>query len=121
MGLIKQKTNFISAKCPECGGALNLHTNLETAVCQKCGMQCIIENTPKRSNSKNNLETILNFVEHQQNIRKQEKQENATKANEQEIKREQFIKKYGLAYALFMFVLFALVIVMTILENIGLI
>ncbi len=82
MGLFGKKIKFTSAICPQCKGNLKVDSNLEMAYCQYCGAQCIVENAPKRKEKKSALETVLGFVEKQQEARKQEKAEAERKEEE---------------------------------------
>ena len=120
MNMFKRKISFISAICPECKGNLQLDSNLETAFCQYCGAQCIVENTPKRS-SKSKLETILSFIERQQSIRRCDKQTRQKKIEESEAKKAEHLKTYAWAYILLLICLFAFSIAMAILENLNVI
>ena len=87
MGIFKQ-VKFISAVCPECKGNLRLDPNLETAFCSKCGAQIIVRNA-KEKKKQGALEMVLNFVERQQTIRKQEKKDQLQKEEEERKKREE--------------------------------
>ena len=94
MGLFKKQVKFISAICPECKGHLELDGNLERAFCQYCGAQCIVENVQRKERKRTNLETVLDFVERQQNLRRQDKQEQQRRRAEEEKKSEEFRKKH---------------------------
>ncbi|MGN1052109.1 MAG: hypothetical protein ACI4SH_01805 [Candidatus Scatosoma sp.] len=87
MSIFKQ-VKFITAVCPECRGNLRLDPKMETAVCSKCGAQIIVRNA-KEKNKQGVLETVLDFVERQQTIRKQEQQEQRQKEEEDRKKREE--------------------------------
>ncbi len=121
MGLFTKQVKFVSAICPECKGHLELDANLETAFCQYCGAQCIVEDAPKREKKQSKLETVLDFVERQQALRRQDKREKQRRIDEEERKNNEFLKKYWWIYALIGFVFFAFIITMAILENQGLI
>lgn len=100
MNLFKKQVKFISAICPECKGHLELDANLETAFCQYCGAQCIVENAPKKQTKQTKLETVLDFVERQQALRRQDKQERQRRLDEEERKRTEHLKKFWWIYAL---------------------
>ena len=120
MGIFnRKKIQFISAICPECKGHLELDANLETAFCQYCGAQCIVENAPQKKPKENNLERVLGFVERQQAIRRQDRQERERRKREEEIKQKEELKKTWWIYLAVMVGLIALCIVMAILENKG--
>ena len=121
MGLFKKKINFVSAKCPECNGNLELDTEFKVAFCNRCGAQCIVENAPRVKEKTSKLSKVLDFMERQQSIRRQDKKERERKAEEKEKKRENIIKKYWWIYAVILASLFALVITMAILENQGIV
>ena len=121
MGLFRKQIKFVSAICPECNGHLELDSNLETAFCQYCGAQCIVENAPKRQKKQGKLETVLGFWERQQALRRQDKQEKQRRIEEQEREKKEHIKKYWWAYAIFMVVLFAFIMTMSILEGQGIV
>lgn len=121
MNLFSKKVKFISAICPECNGHLELDSNLETAFCQYCGAQCIVENAPKKARKQGNLEMILGFWERQQALRRQDKQEKQRRVAEDEEKKKAHIKKYWWVYALIGVAFFAFVVTMAILENQGII
>ncbi len=87
MGLFRKKINFVSAICPNCKGNLKLDTKLERAICQHCGAESIIENTPKQQKQQGRLELVLDFIERQQEVRRQDKKERQIK--KEELKKEQ--------------------------------
>ena len=129
MGLFK-KIKFISAVCPNCKGNLELDANLETAFCQYCGAQCIVENAPKKQRKQTKLEIVLDFVERQQSLRRKDKQdeqrkrEYAIEKRERERKAEEerqrkLLKKYWWVYTLIFVGVITLCIVMSILEKQG--
>lgn len=121
MGLFKKEVKFISATCPVCKGNLQLDANLETAFCQYCGAQCIIENAPKKEKKQSELEIVLDFYERQQFIRRQEKQEKQRKIEVEEKEQKEHLKKYGWIYILAAVGLFVLIFIMAILENQGIV
>ena len=100
MNLFKKQVKFVSAICPECKGHLELDANLETAFCQYCGAQCIVENAPKKQKKQTKLETLLDFVERQQALRRQDKQERQRKIDEEERKRTEHLNKFWWIYVL---------------------
>lgn len=100
MNLFKKQVKFISAICPECKGHLELDSNLETAFCQYCGAQCIVENAPKKQMKQGKLETVLDFFERQQALRRQDKQERQRRIDEEERKRIEHLKKFWWIYSL---------------------
>lgn len=93
MGIFEKKVKFISAVCPECNGHLELDSNLETAFCQYCGAQCIVANAPKKAKKQNKLETVLGFIERQQDLRRQDKREKQRRADEEKKKQQEHLKK----------------------------
>ena len=119
MSFFKKSIKFISAICPECKGHLELDSNLKTAFCQYCGAQCIVENAPKKENEGGKLETVLNFIERQQALRRQDKQELLRKTEKEEQKRNDHLKKYWWIYTLICIVFFAFILIMAALENQG--
>ena len=121
MGIFKKQVKFVSAICPECKGHLELDSKLETAFCQYCGAQCIVENAPKKQKKQSKLETVLDFIERQQDLRRQDKQERQRRIDEEERKRKDHLKKYWWAYVLIGVAFFAFILTMAILENQGII
>ena len=121
MSIFDKKVKFISAICPECKGHLELDSSLKTAFCQYCGAQCIVENAPKREKTESKLETVLNFVERQQLLRRQDKRADEQRAEEEERQRRALISKYAWVYILLTVALFAFAITMAILESQGVI
>lgn len=121
MNIFKKQIKFVSAICPECKGRLELDSNLKIAYCQYCGSQCIVENAPKPKKNESRLETVLNFVERQQSLQRQDKAEKERKKEQSEQKREQMMLKYWWAMALFVVLLLAFTVVMSILEAQGII
>ncbi len=117
MSIFKRKTKFIAAICPACQGNLRLDSNLEVAYCQYCGAQCIVENAPKMKKGK--LETVLGFVERQQEIHRKEKEEKRKFKEEERQKREEKMRKGWWLYVALMAGLFGLLIIMAILEKQG--
>ena len=117
MGIFKRRIKFVSAICPECKGNLELDGNLETAFCQHCGAQCIVENARKKTKRRNNLETVLDFIERQQSLRRQDKLEKRKRAEEEERKNQDHLKKFWWVYTLIFVSLLVFVGVMAILEN----
>ena len=100
MNIFKKQIKFVAAVCPNCKGNLQLDANLETAFCQYCGAQCIVENTRKKHKKQNALELLLDFIERQQDLRRQDKRERERKIEEQAQQQNQHLKKYGWIYAL---------------------
>ena len=82
MSIFKRKIEYVPAICPKCKGNLQLDATLETAYCQSCGAQCIIENAKRKEKKQNKLETVLDFVERQQALRRQDKKERERKYEE---------------------------------------
>ncbi len=87
MALFKRKIEFVSAICPKCQGNLRLNTKMDRATCEHCGAECIVENTSKQSRKQGKLELVFDFIERQQEIRRQGKQERQ-EAKKEERKRE---------------------------------
>ncbi len=121
MGFFKKGIKFVSATCPECKGHLELDANLERAFCQYCGAQCIVENAPKKAQKKNNLETVLDFVERQQNLRRQDKREQQRRKDEEERKQAEQNRKYWWAYLLMLGGIMLVLVVLAILGEQGII
>ena len=121
MGIFEKKVKFVSAICPECKGRLELDSNFERAFCQYCGAQCIVENAPKRKQKQSNLETVLDFVERQQNLRRQDEQERQRRKDEEERKQAEHTKKYLWAYILLLVAIMAFGLIVAILGESGII
>lgn len=119
MSIFKKKIKFVSAICPQCSGHLELDSKLETAFCQYCGAQCIVENADKKREKQGNLETVLGFIERQQALRRQDKQERQRRIDEEEHRQKEHIKKYWWVYALVGFAFVSLMVVLAILEKQG--
>ena len=117
MSIFKRKTKFVAAICPECKGHLELDSNLQTAFCQYCGAQCIVENAPKKEKKQTKLETVLDFFERQQNLHRQDKQERQRRIEEEKRKEEEHLKKYWIVYVLILFSIFALLFTFAFLEK----
>ena len=115
MGIFKKQIKFVSALCPECKGNLKLDANLETAFCQYCGAQCIVENAHKKTKKRNNLETVLDFIERQQSLRRQDKIEKQKRKDEAERKEKEDFKKTWWIYALGFVFIIALSLVLALL------
>lgn len=76
MKLFNREPKFIIAQCPKCGGPLELDTNYETAHCQDCGMQYIVQNVDKKKKQKRtNLEMIMDFVERERDLKRKDRVE----------------------------------------------
>ena len=105
----KKKPNFIAAVCPRCNANLEMDAELETAFCTNCNAHCIIENAERKSKKrpKKALDSVLDFVERQQAIRRKEKEAQRARNEEQ--------RKYSLIYG------GALLIVLLIIAVIGMI
>ena len=43
MNIFNKQPKFFAAKCPNCGGRLELDSDFEVAYCADCGSQCIIK------------------------------------------------------------------------------
>ena len=121
MGLFKKKIKFISAICPECKGNLQLDSNLTNAYCQYCGAQCIVENAPKKQEKKGTLETLIDFFERQQALRRQEKHEREKKIEENDKKTKAHFAKFWWVYVLVGVLFYGLLFVMAVLERQGII
>ena len=121
MDLFKKRIKFVSAICPDCNGHLELDSTLETAFCQYCGAQCIVENAPKKSKKPSQLEIVLAFVERQQSLHRQDKQERQRRIIKEEEKRNEHLKKYWWVYTIIIFSLFSLLLLLSILQNNGII
>ena len=119
MSMFKKQVNFVSAICPECRGHLELDSNLETAFCQYCGTQCIVENAPKKEKKQGKLETVLDFYERQQALRRQDKRERQRQIDEEERIRQEHLRKYRWVYILIGITLFGFIFTMAILEHQG--
>ena len=83
MGIFKKQIKFVSAICPECKGNLELDAKLERAYCQYCGAQCIVENAPKKEQKQTNLQSVLDFVERQRDLSRQDKRRKEEEAKKQ--------------------------------------
>lgn len=121
MNLFNKQIQFVSAICPKCKGHLELDSNLETAFCQYCGAQCIVKNAPKKEKNQGKLETVLNFLERQQSLIRQDKYERQRQIDEEEKQKKESLKKHWRIYALIMIIFFSFIFTMAILENQGII
>ena len=119
MSIFKRKTKFVAAICPECKGHLQLNSNLEVAYCQYCGAQCIVENAPKTKKGK--LETVLGFVERQQEIRRKDKEEKRKRKEEERRREEERLKKTWWIGVLVLVGIVVFSVAMAILDNQGII
>ncbi len=119
MSIDDKEIKFVSAVCPRCKGNLRLDSNLETAFCQYCGTQCIVENAQKKAKKESKLEIVLDFVERQQALYSQDKREQRRKQAEEERKQTEKLRKSWWKYALVFIGLFALLILIGILEKQG--
>lgn len=117
MGIFNKKMKFMAAICPECKGNLELDANLETAFCQYCGAQCIVENGRKKQRKQTKLEIVLDFFERQQSLKRQDKAEKRRKEQEEQQERKRELRKNWWIYALLIVGLFTLCIIMTLLEK----
>ena len=117
MGIFKKQVKFVSAICPECKGHLELDSNLETAFCQYCGAQCIVENAPKIEKKQDKLGRVLDFVERQQSLRRQDKQERQRRIDEEDRRRNEHLKKYWWVYTVIGATFFAMLFLMAILGD----
>ncbi len=115
MGIFRKKIKFVAAICPECDGRLQLTSNMEVAYCPKCGAQCIVEDVPNKKKGK--LETILGFVERQQEIKRKEKEDKLKRKAEEKIKQEEQAKKSRWIALGLLVVFMAFVIIMAVVEN----
>ena len=102
MGLFKRKPKFIAAVCPQCGGNLEMDSQLQTATCAKCGAQCLVEDVQIRKPKKETpLQTVVGFVERQADInrrdraarRQQREEEREAKRKRQEEERKRNAKQ----------------------------
>lgn len=121
MGLINKKPEFIAAVCPLCGGNLELDSNFEIARCKDCGAESIIRNVNKKKKKRSSLEVVVDYVERRQDLHRADKREKEKKKEEEQKKAEETIKRYWWVYLLVLFGLFAILITMGILENLGII
>ncbi len=119
MGIFNKKVKFVSAICPECKGRLELDSNFETAFCRHCGAQFIMKNAPKKRTRQSKLETMVDFIERQQALRRQDKQERQRKIDEEELKTKEHLKKYWWIYTLIGVATFGFIFTMAILESLG--
>lgn len=102
MGLFKRKPKFIAAVCPQCGGNLEMDSQLQTATCTKCGAQCLVEDVQIRKPKKETpLQTVVGFVERQADFnrrdraarRQQREEEREAKRKRQEEERKRNAKQ----------------------------
>ncbi len=121
MSIFKKQIKFISAICPECKGHLRIDSNLETAFCQYCGAQCIVENAQKKTKKQSKFELLLDFIERQQTLRREEKREQQRRVEREEQKNKEHIQKHWWKYLLGLIGFFAFLFLMVILENQGII
>ena len=128
MGLFKKQIKFVSAICPECKGHLELDSSLTKAFCQYCGAQCVVENAPKNAKKRSGLETVLEFVERQQDLRRQDRRERERAEEERERAMEESdreqrenLRKYWYIYLISGLVFFGCIITMLILSKQGII
>lgn len=117
MSIFKKEPKFVAAICPQCGGNLEMDSTLQTAFCQSCGAHCLMENVKKqKQKNPTAMQSIIGFVERQQELRRKDKAEKRQREEEEKKKHEAQIKKYWWIYALVMVGLFAFIAVMAILE-----
>ena len=121
MKLFQKQIKFVSAICPECKGNLQLDANLETAFCQYCGAQCIVENAPRKEKKQNKLETVLDFVERQQSLRRQDKREKRRRQEKEDKETKEHFQKNWWKYLVGFISLFTFIFILAILENYGII
>jgi len=121
MGFFKKQVKFVSAICPECKGHLELDANLERAFCQYCGAQCIVENAPKRKQKQSDLERVLDFVERQQNLRRQDKQEKQRRKDEEARKEAEHNRRYWWVYIALLVGMIILSLILAVLGKNGII
>ena len=112
--MFRKQVKFVSAICPECKGHLQLDSNLETAFCQYCGAQCIVENAHKCKKKQSKLEIVLDFIERQQTIYRQDKQERQRRIDEEKRQKKEKLKKYWWIYSLIGFAFSMLLVGMVI-------
>ena len=120
MSIFKKQIKFVSAICPECKGNLELDANLGKAFCQYCGAQCIVENAPQKKN-RSKLEMVLDFLDHQNSLHRQDKRERKRREEEEKTLQREHLKKYGWVYVSIVGILFGIVFTMALLEEMGII
>ena len=80
-----------------------------------------MENSPKKEKKQGKLEMVLNFIERQQDLRRQDKQERQRRIEEEEREKKRHLKRFWWAYVLIMIGLFAFIFTMSFLEKQGII
>lgn len=78
---------FQEARCPRCGGRLELDSNFEVAYCKDCGCQCVIQNTNKKPKDK--FDKIISLIDRQQEIIRQDDKEAEDKENKERLIKQQ--------------------------------
>ncbi len=93
MNIFKRKIKFVSAICPKCGGNLELDSTLETAYCQYCGSQCIVENAVRKK-KETSLDKVIAFIERQQDLKRKDRVIKQKQLEVEKRKSEEWLKKY---------------------------
>ncbi len=128
----EQRLKIISTTCPQCGAKFEVDETNEKMTCDYCGTQFIVTerfsnadvpfgtwgaNTPKKEEKKNALDSVFDFVKHQQNRADEENKrlEEERKASEEKTKAH--MKKFWWAYALAAVACFGLLFFMLVQEE----
>ena len=80
-----------------------------------------MENAPKFEKKQDKLGRILDFLERQQALHRQDKQERQRRIDEEEHNRKEHLRKYWRIYILIAFAIFTFIFVLASLENRGII
>lgn len=112
----KKDIKFIPATCPRCSGNLEIDSNFEIVYCLQCGLKCVIDDkvSRKRKQKITTFDKVIGFVERQQTIKRKEKQVKLQKQGEEEQRNREWWKKYWWVLPTIFVVLYAVIIVMSI-------
>lgn len=117
INIFKKKASFIACECPKCGGNLELDSEMKLAFCKECGVQCVVADLPRRhEKKKTNLETVISFVERQQNLYRQDKIEKQKLQEIEDKKNAEWWSKYWWILPTVLVVCFTIIFVMAGLE-----
>ena len=107
MVIFDKNPKFIITQCLKCEGPLELDTNFETAHCQNCGMQYLVQNVNKKKKAKRTkFEMIMDFVERERDLKRKDKVE--------QDKRKEIIDKENRKNALIISIICGVVLLMII-------
>lgn len=117
INIFKKKVSFVACECPKCGGNLELDSEMKVAFCKSCGVQCLVTDIQRKHEKKTNLETVISFVERQQNLYRQDKIEKAKLQEIEKQKSDEWWSKYWWILPLTLAICFIIIFVMAYLEK----